>query len=383
MKKSAIILTLCITAALVGCGKVESDSASRNPLDIQKVTGDVTASKNPELEIPSEFQTETTAENEQTTENTETTVTTVSESVSGSGTSTTEIQTASVNLVRRTTVAVPNIAPSRGTVRIPVASVPTKTTVQTVKTTATGKNTTTGSGVSTSTATESVSTTNETRPSDVTNGDITCSVLKKGVEIIRNGKTVQTIEIDTEAMLNAYDNGIIDPSSLINIHDFDFDGYDDLFIPQEIGVLNTFGIYMHYNPETEAFEEWSEMADISVYSWTEDDQTLHTHAKNSACEYENKTYVWNNEKQLVLIDSQVQYRLDDKPENQYNIYIDYFEYPDGTETLVKREKLLFNENFEIVGTEEIPLGEQPTEPPTTEPPTEETTTKKPAEKEET
>ena len=377
MKKSAIILTLCMTAILVGCGKVETDSADINPLDIQKVTGNVTASKNPELEIPSEFQTETTAENEQSTENTATTVTTVSGNISGSVTSTTETRTAAVNLVRRTTVAVPNIAPSRGTVRIPVASVPTKTTVQTVKTNVTGKNTTTGSGVSTSTTTESISsTTNETHPSNVTNGDIICSVLEKGVEITRNGKIVQLIEVDTEQMLDFYADGIINVSTLINIHDFDFDGYDDLFIPQEIGALNTFGIYMHYNPKTEAFEEWAEMTDISVYSWTEDDQTLHTYIKDSDFENESRTYVWNAEKQLVIISSKIQYQFDDKPENQYNIYIDYFEYPDNTETLVKREKLLFNENLEIVGTEEISLNEPTTEPPTTEPPTEETTTEK-------
>ena len=44
MKKSAIILTLCMASVLVGCGKTEKNSTSRNPLDIQKATGDVTAS---------------------------------------------------------------------------------------------------------------------------------------------------------------------------------------------------------------------------------------------------------------------------------------------------------------------------------------------------
>lgn len=373
MKKSAIILTLCMTAVLVGCGKVETDNVDRNPLNIQKATGTVTASKNPELEIPSEFQTATTAVTEQTAENTATS-TTVSGNDMIRRTSTTATGTAAVNLVRRTTVAVPNIAPSRGTVRIPAASVPTKTTaVQT-----TGRTSTTNTDISTSTvpATSVITTTSEICPSDVTNGDITCKVTGKGVEIIRDGKVIQLIEADTEQMLDFYENGVTDVSTLINIEDFDFDGYDDLFIPQEIGALNTFGIYMHYNPETEAFEEWAEMADISVYGWTEDDETLHTYAKDSAFENISKTYVWNKDNQLVLVNSKVQYQIDDSPENQYNIYIDYFEYPDGAETLVKREKLLFNEKLEIVGTEEIPLEEQPTEPPTTEPPTEEVTSEK-------
>ena len=115
MKKSAIILTLCMAFVLVGCGKTEKNSTSRNPLDIQKATGDVTASKNPELEIPSEFQTKTPAETESSTKNAEI-ATTVSGSTSNSGTLVTQTRTAAVNLVRRTTVAVPNIPPSRGTV---------------------------------------------------------------------------------------------------------------------------------------------------------------------------------------------------------------------------------------------------------------------------
>lgn len=377
MKKSAIILTLCIASVLVGCGKVEKNSTSRNPLDIQKATGDVTASKNPELEIPSEFQTETTAETEPAAENSGT-ATTASGSTSNSGTLVTQTRTAAVNLVRRTTVAVPNVSPNRGTVRIPAASVPAKTTADKNTTTDSRKSTSVSSISTTTTATDS-----DMRPFDVTNGDIICRVIENGVEISRNGKIIQLIETDTEEMLNSYAVGIIDVSSLININDFDFDGYDDLFIPQQIGALNTFGIYMHYNPETEAFEEWSEMAGISVCSRTEDDKTLHTYAKDSAFENQSRTYVWNEEKQLVLINSKIQYCIDDKPENQYNIYIDYFEYPDDVETIVKREKLLFNENLEIVGTEEISLDEQPTEPPTTEPPTEESTTEKPSENEET
>ncbi len=376
MKKSAIILTSCMASVLVGCGKTEKNSTSRNPLDIQKATGDVTASKNPELEIPSEFQTKTPAETESSTKNAEI-ATTVSGSTSNSGTLVTQTRTAAVNLVRRTTVAVPNIPPSRGTVRIPAASVPTKTTAS-FQTTI-DKNTTTDSGKDTpvsSTSTTSVTTDNDMRAFDVTNGDILCRVLEDGVEISRNGKIIQLIETDTEEMLNSYAGGIIDASSLININDFDFDGYDDLFIPQQIEALNTFGIYMHYNPKTEVFEEWPEMAVISVCGWTEDDCTLHIYAKDNDFENQSRTYVWNEEKQLVLINSKIQYRIDDKPENQYNIYIDYFEYPDNVETIVKREKLLFNENLEIVGTEEISLDEYPTEPPVVEPPTEESVNQK-------
>ncbi len=358
MKKTAIILTLCMLASLVSCGKDELAEGNK-PLNIQEATAGTTTTneveeyESPFKKNPGNFTPHVTGA--------------VTGDTAHNGSITTAVRTGSAILVKRTGGAVPNVPPSRGNVVIPYASnvvKPTKTTSE--KAPETTKKNTTKKRPNTTTTTVTTTVTQNT--ADVTNGDITCRVTEKGVEIIRKGKVIQVIEVDTEQMLAFYKDDIIDPSTLINISDFDFDGYDDLFIPQEIGTLNTLGIYMHYNPETETFEDWEEMADINVCSQTDDDGKLHTTVKNSALENTSRTYVWNEDKQLVLVESIVQYKFDDSSE----IYIDYFEYPDGVETLVKRERMLFDENNEYIGTEEVPLEQDTTEPPT-EPPTEETT----------
>lgn len=367
MRKTAIILTLCMLA-LVSCGKADVAEDS-NPLNIQKATVSVTT-ENEREEYKSPFGNIRSESSEvQTTKPAETTA------ADGDEIIVTAIRTGSAVLVKRTGV----IPPSRGDVVIPYASndvhVTKITTVKTtaVKTTAAKK--TTGAKTTAQTTSTMTAATAAENPADVTNGDITCRVKEKGVEIIRNGKVVQLIEVDTEQMLNFYAEGITDPSTLINISDFDFDGYDDLFIPQNIGTSNTEGVYMHYNPESEQFETWEEMADIKTYVWVDtENQKLKTSVRGSAVDHEGWTYIWNDEKQLEMVESWIQYAADG------NIFVSYFEYPDGVKTLVKREQHIYDENGNFVKAIEIPLDEEPTEAPTesptevpTEAPTEETT----------
>lgn len=342
MKKTAILLILCMTTALVSCGKDETTPENK-PFEIHEATVD-------------------TADSTDNIEN-NTIVTASSKAANGihltsarennSTTKTTTVSTARTGSVSIVTRSV-NIPPSQGTVAIPVApNAGTRTTSTHATTTKTTATTSTSSTISTST-------TIETRPYEVTNDDITCHVMESGVEILRDNKTIQIIEVDTEQMLSFYDNGEMDSSNMINMEDFDFDGYDDLFIPQEIGAMNTFGIYMHYNPETEIFEEWEELAEITVCIQTEEDGTLHTYAKDSAFENVSKTYIWNEDKTLKLISYSIQY-IDNE-----DIFVDYFEYPDDEETLVKRQKVIIDEENDVIYYEDIPIDTQTTTEETTE-----------------
>lgn len=330
MKKTAFILTLCILASLASCGKDEESTESK-PLNIQKAT--ISTTENPEDEEPTTEETEsTTKSSKKTTKKVRTTTTSTDETVSTT-------KTGTVNIVKRTTVAAPNVSPNRGTGRIPTASNTKKTTATTTQTT----------------------TTTAKPHFGFRNGDISCLIRENGVEVSQKDKENQFIEIDTSSMIEYYQtedyhNGKAKKSALINIADFDFDGYNDLYIPQFIGTPNSFGVYMHYNPDTEKFESWEELSDIKLFFNINDDKTLTSHCHISAVEYEQKTYKWNDEKKLEIIKLKRQYR----PEDSEDVFIDYFEYHDDEETLVRREKLILDDENNIIDTEEIPLNQETT-----------------------
>lgn len=371
MKKTTIILTLCMLASLAGCGKIDSAEESK-PLNIQKATINSTkdnSDKDSESSLEESMtewnDSEETAEIIHLTTNATFTV------------PVTTAKTGTAILVKRSTIPAPNIPPSRGTVRVPTAS----TAPKTVKTTAVATKTTGGTSVSTSTmgtntaatttkttgkktstttsATTAITTTTTTTavtiPVDVTNGDITCRVQENGVAVIRDDKTVQLIEIDTQTIFDAYNSGIKD--NFICLNDYDFDGYDDMYIKLDgFKNPNLYGTYMHYNPESEQFEIWEEMADINTVIWIdEENQKLNTSVKENDVNHESWTYIWNDDKQLQLIESSLQYEVEN------DVFADYFEYPDGEKTLVRREQLILDDEQNIIDTIEIPLEEEPTE----------------------
>lgn len=362
MKKTAVILTLCMLV-LVSCGKADVVEDS-NPLNIQKATVNTTTTNERE-EYKSPF-------GNSRSESSEVQITTPAETtVLENDIPVTTVRTGSAVLVKRTGV----IPPSRGNVVIPYASNVVHVTKTTAINTTIAKKTTVTKTMAQATSTTVVTTMATENPADVTNGDITCRVQENGVEIIRDGKTIQLIEINTEEMLYFYAESITDPSTLINIEDFDFDGYDDLFIPQNIGTLNTNGVYMHYNPETETFEEWEAMSEIKTYIFLDkENQKLKTSVRESASDHEGWTYIWNDNKQLELVESWLQYAVDG------NIFVDYYEYPNGEKNLLRREQHIYDEDGHFVKTIEVPLEEETTEASTeaptevpTEAPTEETT----------
>lgn len=176
------------------------------------------------------------------------------------------------------------------------------------------------------------------------------SIKTNGIDVLRNGKVLQTIEgdyfgeldlaarkvlreipIDPPQYLDEY--GFYVPEDLLDTTDFDFDGYFDLFIPTD--HLSNTGVYFRFNPETELFEEWDELNQVGriVYTGEENEYlTSYQYFKDSK-ESEKCIYQWKNAS-LVRVSRELSY-YDENGEH----YADYF---DSTDTLIKHERLLYD-----------------------------------------
>lgn len=333
MKKIAIILALCLTA-LSGCGRVDSVDVDSDitPIEIEKTTD------------------ENGEDAEDETLPVDAAVTTGSDDMQSAVTT---AQTGAINLIKRTGVvtgARTTVAVSRASVRIP-----NRTNSQRPSTTT--KTTTTTVAASMTTA----STSKAGPTAVVQRDDMVCQITEDGISVIFKGEPVQNINIDTSYMIEAYKNGR-DDSKLININDFDFDGYFDLFIPNSNDDYNIYGSFLRYNPNTALFEEWTAMSGISTFdSISAADGTFTSTIRQNNKEFDEKTYEWRvvseetGEKELRLILRRKQYALQDSVTSDYNVYIDYYEYPDGVETIVKREKHIYDENGDFLGVEEVSI----------------------------
>ncbi|MDE6665083.1 MAG: hypothetical protein K2K14_02690 [Ruminococcus sp.] len=122
--------------------------------------------------------------------------------------------------------------------------------------------------------------------------------------------------------------------------DFDFDGYNDLYIPD---YDDEKGTYYRYSPDTEKFEAWDELNKISL-PLTVDGNCLKYHTSDIMDNDETVFYEW-----LDKSISQSQRIVTYTAENGER-YIDYF---DSKNVLFKRERTVFNEYGIISGTEEI------------------------------
>lgn len=331
MKKTALI-SLLFVACLAGCGRVDSVDTDVKPFEIEKTT--TAATDAAQTTMPNgvylQLGTATTADPSMTT-----------------------TATLKVNLVKRSSIPGGNVTtPARNTVKTPArvtvappATRPTTPTKPPTKTTAAPQTTAPPATTQASPA---------KMPDPVVRDNYRSAITANGVEIKRDGEVLQTIHIDTSKILAAYADGKEHSTSNIFMNDFDFDGHYDIFIPQDVDDYNTMGIFMRYNPETDSFEEWQGMSEIKNYAWTDDmDGTISTTSKKNALEYSNMTYEWSDGN-LVLIHAERQYRLDDASGNA-NYYIDYFTFSDGTDTLVKREKVNFDGDGNVTGSTEISI----------------------------
>lgn len=164
------------------------------------------------------------------------------------------------------------------------------------------------------------------------------------------GSIYQKIELDCSEFLESVEKYDKAPEEFLTIADFNFDGYDDLFVPHGIGAANVSGKYFYMNPTRDfnPFEEWDELNKIGLLmSVDSENQVLNLSETGSAVDHEVTVYKWKTGK-LHPVSHEIQYAV-------YNqIYIDHFEFDEaGKETFVKRERALLDENNEWLGTEEV------------------------------
>lgn len=157
-----------------------------------------------------------------------------------------------------------------------------------------------------------------------------------------NARSYQTISADTSEIQKALEK---DPAKTINDFviksDLDFDGYPDIFIVEKPDGLNKTGKYYHYDPENGNYQPWSELNGIKVeLSGNESDAVLKTVEKKDDVEYEEKTYKWNEQKQLVMIKYMHKYRAGD------TILIDYVDYDANGAEILRETR---DENGNLVG----------------------------------
>lgn len=173
-----------------------------------------------------------------------------------------------------------------------------------------------------------------------------------GITVLVANNTIQKIEIDCTEILRMAEIYNKDPAELLVIKDYNFDGYDDLFVPATTLVANLPGTYYRFNPTVNfsPFEEWDELNEIGFLMKADSEKgILNFSSKGSAVDHDWIIYKWKSGK-LQPVSRELQYM------HGSEIYIDCFEYDnDGNETLVKRKRAVLGENNEWLGTEEIEI----------------------------
>ncbi|MBO6116193.1 MAG: hypothetical protein J6P14_03455 [Ruminococcus sp.] len=184
-------------------------------------------------------------------------------------------------------------------------------------------------------------------------GSFTFKVIDDGLEVTENGQKLQTIAVNTEEMQRYLESNTSDNLAEMSVSDFDSDGNNDLFIPQQIGVLNTFGVYYHFDPMSGEYEKWDQMKEIDTFAVVNsEDNTFVTNVRYSEDESESCTYGWDDDGAPVLKTMEKQYKSSG---DTADIFVDYTDYTSGSEVLVKRERLLFDDEHNVAGSEEVEI----------------------------
>lgn len=162
-----------------------------------------------------------------------------------------------------------------------------------------------------------------------------------GVEIYSDGEFYQSLDV-------TIDYTFLNPESkdFVKFRDYDFDGYNDISVTKALAT-NRVCSYFRYNPDTEYFESWSELDNLHFYITINNNKTLSIHSKSGAVDADDTVYKWSGDV-LVPVSKEKRYS------KGRDIFIDYLEYDDyGNETLVKREKYIFDKNGDVTGTVDV------------------------------
>lgn len=139
-------------------------------------------------------------------------------------------------------------------------------------------------------------------------------------------------------------------------HDYDFDGYFDLFIPEDENVYSGTGHYFHFNTETGLFVIWDEMNKLGIQANTNNypDNIVYTNSSDEDDNTEQKIYIWDNE-QLVLKEREYNYKTEITEDGYYRI-CDNYTYENGYEELYRRRRLFYSNGSEWPSIDEdVPI----------------------------
>lgn len=119
--------------------------------------------------------------------------------------------------------------------------------------------------------------------------DVTFNVNGDNVEVVLGDEVIQTLEC----------NYTPDKEKIFT-EDYDFDGFDDLFVMMENGAMYAPGTYFRYNPDTKMYEKWDTLNKIGRQMIIDDEQQTLKYRKNGS-EYwiEYFVYKWDNDN-LIL-----------------------------------------------------------------------------------
>lgn len=169
-----------------------------------------------------------------------------------------------------------------------------------------------------------------------------CKVTESGgVEIYLNGEFYKSLDVTIDNTFLDYESG-----NLVQFNDYDFDGCNDIAVEKALAT-NAVYSYFRYNPDTEYFENWEELNNLYFHIQINDDNTLSVHSKSSAVDAVDTVYKWSSDV-LVPVSAEKRYW------NSEGIFMDYLEYDDnGNETLVKREKLVYDDNGSLISSTDV------------------------------
>ncbi len=169
-------------------------------------------------------------------------------------------------------------------------------------------------------------------------------VNKTSVDVLKNGEIVQTIP-DTrvydyvEYLKEDYskkvimEGGVREPEKYIREYDFDFDGWNDICLPEyhDETERTTYCKYYHFDAETETYIPWQELNGIGKYIYPYPDTKTLKSYDSSRSAY---IYKWKNGIPEIVQREEYEYVDDSHTESYKHIYdID----ENGNETLVRIE----------------------------------------------
>lgn len=114
------------------------------------------------------------------------------------------------------------------------------------------------------------------------------------LEVSYSDGSIQTLECDYTA----------DTDKIIT-EDYDFDGFDDLFVSMERGAMFAPGTYFRFDPETGLYEKWVKLNEIGCEMIADSEAKTLT-LRNNSSEYRLECFIykWENG-ELVLCEHDI------------------------------------------------------------------------------